>query len=220
MMASLQICTATALILAAPLSHAGTNEDLTRYALVVYGQQRFGSGVAISEHRVVTSCHTLQGARRVGVANRDMSIKRIAERGMAMPGRDVCLLHFESPHGFPVPPIGTVASAVSGGVVTAVGYSNGQLSAVTGPLLGTQGVTGSGAIINSDTPVSPGASGGGLFNGEGELVGIITYIANDRQGRRVGNYSAPIDWAIELSHLQPYAVWALYQGGEFWRSQH
>lgn len=219
-MTSLKMSALTVLLLTAPLSHAGANDDLSRYVLAVYGQQHFGSAVAISEYRVATSCHTLQGARRVGVANREMSIKRVTERGMAIPGRDVCLLHFDHPHGFPVPAIGSAASAVSGGVLTAIGYSNGQLSAVTGPLIDTLGVAGSGAIINSDTPVSPGASGGGLFNAEGELVGIITYIANDRQGRRVGNYSAPIDWAIELNHLQPYAVWALYQGGEFWRSQH
>jgi serine protease Do len=215
-----RLCIATVLASGITPSQAAATYDLAQYVVAVYGNQHFGSGVAISENRVATSCHTLQGANRVGVANRDMTIQLIAVRGMARPGKDVCLLHFDRAHGLPVPPLGSAATLQVGAVVTAVGFSNGRLASASGAILDKTERGGGVEVINSDTPVERGASGGGLFDSEGRLVGVVTYVVNDQKGRRVGNYSVPVEWVKELNALYPRDVWTLYQGGEFWRAQH
>lgn len=59
----------------ASVGDTGESGDLTRYVLAVMGSHQLGSGVAVSEYRVATSCHTLQGASSVMVINRDTTLK-------------------------------------------------------------------------------------------------------------------------------------------------
>lgn len=197
---------------------ASASDNLTQYVLAVYGNGRFGSGVAISESRVATSCHTLQGASRVGVTNRDTTIRAATDKGAGRGGKDICLLHFDVPHGFPVPTIGSSKNLKPGQQAIALGYANGQLTTVRGPVVGTQEQAAGGAVIHTNTPVTAGTSGGPLFDAGGSLIGIITYIQMDSRGTHLGAFSVPVEWAVELNHINPYAVWALYQGGEFWKS--
>lgn len=49
-------------------------------------------------------------------------------------------------------------------------------------------------LIQVTTPVSPGSSGGGLFDGQGRLLGIVTFSAN---GQSL-NFAHPSEWIAEL----------------------
>jgi tetratricopeptide (TPR) repeat protein len=51
-------------------------------------------------------------------------------------------------------------------------------------------------IIQTTVAISPGSSGGGLFNAEGELVGIITFYLKEGQNL---NFALPVEWIGELA---------------------
>jgi hypothetical protein len=52
------------------------------------------------------------------------------------------------------------------------------------------------ARIQTTAPVSHGSSGGGLFDGHGQLIGIITFSAVDGQNL---NFAHPTEWIEELT---------------------
>ena len=56
-------------------------------------------------------------------------------------------------------------------------------------------LVGSAPLIQTDTAISPGSSGGGLFDAQGKLVGLTTFGYRDSEGL---NFAVPIEWAMEL----------------------
>ncbi len=67
--------------------------------------------------------------------------------------------------------------------------SEGLISALRG--------TDKGAIIQTTAPVSPGSSGGGLFNSSGQLVGIVTF---QRKSGQNLNFALPAAWISDMSN--------------------
>jgi S1-C subfamily serine protease len=51
-------------------------------------------------------------------------------------------------------------------------------------------------IIQTTVAISPGSSGGGLFNAKGELVGITTFYLKDGQSL---NFALPVEWIGEIA---------------------
>jgi hypothetical protein len=52
-----------------------------------------------------------------------------------------------------------------------------------------------GKVIQTTAPVSPGSSGGGLFDVDRKLVGIVTF--QQRSGQNL-NFAVPADWIFEM----------------------
>ena len=114
--------------------------------------------------------------------------------------RDLCLLFVKE---LPVPPAAKVARVGSakalsvGDEVYAVGAPAGlELSLSRGIVSQLRGVFGkrSAPLVQTDAAISPGSSGGGLFNEAGELVGITTF---KHQGENL-NFAMPAEWVEEL----------------------
>ncbi|MBK8072869.1 MAG: serine protease [Ramlibacter sp.] len=51
-------------------------------------------------------------------------------------------------------------------------------------------------MVQTTAPISPGSSGGGLFDAEGRLVGITTALLRDSQNL---NFAVPANWIVELA---------------------
>src|SRR5208337_164491 len=51
-------------------------------------------------------------------------------------------------------------------------------------------------LIQTTVAISPGSSGGGLFNAAGELVGIITFYLKEGQNL---NFALPVEWIGEVA---------------------
>jgi hypothetical protein len=151
-----------------------------------------GSGVVFEPGRVVTNCHVIEGAAKVAVkvgkGTRPVRVSIVDEE------LDLCALDVAGLEA-PVANLGTVATVRIGQRVYAIGAPQGfELTISEGIVSSLREVSGS-KVIQTTTPVSPGSSGGGLFNAAGLLVGIVTF--QHPYGENL-NFALPADWIAEM----------------------
>jgi trypsin-like peptidase len=85
--------------------------------------------------------------------------------------------------------VGAPVFAVGNPLGLAWSYSSGTLSAVRH---WTTSEGQSVRILQTDTPIAPGSSGGGLFHGEGHLLGVISFLTQGHAGGSV-HFALSID---------------------------
>ncbi|MCY4383135.1 MAG: serine protease [Nitrospinae bacterium] len=164
-----------------------------------------GSGVVVGEYEVVTNCHVLEKAKNLMVRQASdwsggkgyrMSAFLLARNDE----RDLCLLFVGE---LPIPPVarparlGAAKKLSIGEEVYAVGAPAGlELSLSRGVVSQLRGVFGKrfAPLLQTDAAISPGSSGGGLFNQAGELVGITTF---KWRGENL-NFAIPSEWVKQL----------------------
>lgn len=151
----------------------------------------FGSGVVIPSGKVATNCHVLEGGAsfQIGRGKNFVSATLYAEDG----DKDICLLDAKGLKGKPAQ-LGKTAALKVGVPVYAVGAPQGlELSLSDGIVSQLRG--GSPPFIQTTAAISPGSSGGGLFDSEGRLVGLTTlYI----EGGQNLNFAMPVEWIAEV----------------------
>lgn len=138
-----------------------------------------GSGVRLRSGFIATNYHVVAAAAAIRLqATTYGSLATIARCSQA---EDLCLLRplvrtAAAPEGVPL------AKTVSPGeVVYALGAPEGIPSVISqGLVSGLRLVKGSSRLVTS-APMSPGSSGGGLFNSKGALVGITAAQVTDGQ---------------------------------------
>lgn len=152
------------------------------------GRGSRGSGVVISHGTVLTNCHVIAGATLINVTVG--SFNSLATRLVSDEALDLCSLTVPTLDAPPAK-LGRVASLRVGQRVYAIGaprnldltFSEGIVSSLReGP---------DGTVIQTTAPISPGSSGGGLFDSSGSLVGITTF--QHRYGQNL-NFALPVDW--------------------------
>lgn len=157
-------------------------------ALRARGGIALGSGIVVAPGRVVTNCHVTHDAISI----------QVARGGDRMPVRvqaadvehDLCLLDVP---GLPNAPatIGDARSLSVGDPVMALGFTGGfGLRRSPGHVVALHPLHGA-PVIQSSNLFNSGASGGGLFDDQGRLVGILTF---RMRGGDAHYYSAPIQW--------------------------
>lgn len=150
----------------------------------VPGEGRVGTGVLVSgDGQILTALHVVDGAKLIEVRYTDgqKASARVERRD---PASDIAVL---VPYGLP----GVVVPAVLGGSagvgdpVYAVGNPLGLQATLTAGVVSATGRTvpipgGTELkdLIQFDAAVNPGSSGGPLLNGQGQVVGIVTALAN------------------------------------------
>ena len=146
-----------------------------------------GSGVLISSSRVATNCHVIEGgvSYQVGWGKQFVSATLYAEDE----DKDICLLDAKGIKGEPAQ-LGKAAGLKVGDPVYAVGAPKGlELSLSDGIIAQLRG--GPPPLIQTTAAISPGSSGGGLFDGEGRLVGLTTLYL---EGGQSLNFAMPVEW--------------------------
>lgn len=152
-----------------------------------------GSGVLLLDGRVATNCHVVQDAIRIEVGRANHFVSASSWAGNDE--RDACLLEAPGLDGSPAQ-LGTTNTLRVGERVYAVGAPQGlELSLSEGIVSQLRG--GPPPLIQTTAAISPGSSGGGLFDSEAHLVGLTTaYI----EGGQSLNFAAPVEW---LTGLKP-----------------
>lgn len=167
-----------------------------------------GSGVVVGKNEVVTNCHVVSNTRTIAVRQaadvRGRETYRMkAELVARNEQRDLCLLSVKELSAPPAAPpvIFAAARNVSiGEEVYAIGAPQGlDLSLSRGIISQLRGNYGkqSAPIIQTDAAISPGSSGGGLFNENGELLGITTFKFSDGASEGL-SFALPVEWVKDL----------------------
>ena len=148
-----------------------------------------GSGVVVGENLVATNAHVVDSGGKIvvePVKSESGQPAMVEAKIIAASDRDLCLLEAEG-LSLPSVKIGAAESLRVGNPVYAIGaprgfggtLSNGIVSRrweppanadILHPLRALPG-----PLIQTNTAVSPGSSGGGVFDDEGRLVGITTF---------------------------------------------
>lgn len=152
-----------------------------------------GSGVVVSRAFIVSNCHVIERASRVEVGyqgkNYPAKVHHIDRE------RDICSLAVKSLVA-PAAKLGSSDALEVGQSVFAIGSPQGlELSLSSGILSSLREVDG-GRLIQTTAPISPGSSGGGLFDDSGRLIGITTLYFTIGQQL---NFAVPVEWVTELS---------------------
>ena len=157
-------------------------------ALRVQGGFSLGSGVVVAPDTVVTNCHVTHDALKINVLRG--GARWPVESQLSHVERDLCLLHVPGLRANAVT-LGRSDGLRPGQPVTALGYTGGaELRNSPGLVVAMHRFDGS-RVIQSSTGFSSGASGGGLFDDNLHLVGILTFRL---RGGEAHYFAAPVEW--------------------------
>ena len=175
-----------------------------------YGQSQVesgaGSGVIISSDGYILTCdHVVSGASNITVTigDDDYTATVVGEDSTS----DVAVLKIDA-NGLTPAVVGDSDTLTVGDNVLAVGNPLGELggtvtSGIVSALNRSVSIQSSGSVntmslIQMDASVSPGNSGGGLFNMNGELVGVVNAKSSDSDAEGLG-FAIPINDAMKVA---------------------
>ena len=175
-----------------------------------YGQNQVesgaGSGVIISSDGYILTCdHVVSGASNITVTigDADYTATVVGEDSTS----DIAVLKIDA-SGLTPAVIGSSDELTVGDNVLAVGNPLGELggtvtSGIVSALNRSVSIQNSGSVntmslIQMDASVSPGNSGGGLFNMNGELVGVVNAKSADSDAEGLG-FAIPINDAMKVA---------------------
>lgn len=152
-----------------------------------------GSAVSVGRGLFVTSCHVVAAADSVSISQTgDDGI--VASLAAADYRRDVCVLKSETEAPV-IAKIAPTSDMAADEPVLAIGYSGGRFTVSRGNVSQFYAM-GSGRVIRATAGFTAGASGGGLFNAKGELVGILTFYKLTPEGDMF--FSVPVSWINDV----------------------
>jgi len=152
-----------------------------------------GSGVVIGPEQVITNCHVLAKSSKVLLVRNQETYEATLE--YPDPERDLCQLKIPNLKA-PSVRIGKAGTLKVGQRVYAVGAPKGlQLSLSDGLVSSLRDSKQGAPQIQTTAPISPGSSGGGLFDSNGLLVGITTWLVRDAQNL---NFAYPAEWIEQV----------------------
>ena len=158
-----------------------------------------GSGVIISENGyIITNNHVIENASKITVTLRDS--KSYTAKLMGTDSQlDVALLKIDA-SGLTAATFGNSDNLKVGDKTVAIGNPLGQLGGTV-----TDGIVSSLSrsvvidnvtmdLLQTNAAINPGNSGGGLFNGQGELIGLVV-------AKSSGETIEGLGFAIPVNHI-------------------
>jgi len=152
------------------------------------GGVALGSGVAVAPGQVVTNCHVTRDAAEIRVVHRGTRL-RVAGQASDL-DHDLCLLQVP---GLQAPPaqFGRADELRVGQALMALSFTGGMaMQNSAGEVVALHRLDG-GHVVQSSNWFTSGASGGGLFDDQGRLVGILTFRL---RGGAAHYFAAPAEW--------------------------
>jgi len=152
-----------------------------------------GSGVVVEPEVVVTNCHVLEKGVTYAIAHQGR--RHPARLRHANWERDVCSLSVPA-LAAPAVALGSTHNLKVGQQVYAVGAPRGlELTLSEGIISSLRDIGVGSPYLQITAPISPGSSGGGLFDEEGQLIGLPTlYLAEGQQL----NFALPVEFVQQL----------------------
>ena len=160
-----------------------------------------GSGVLVSGDKVITNCHVIYSEHKdprkailVKKAGQSLPASLIASNKPY----DTCLLMVPGIAGHQTTMADTTSLRV-GQRVYAIGAPSGLELTLTEGLLSALRETGESKVIQTSAAISPGSSGGGLFDDQGNLIGITSFQMGTGTGLNFAYFADAIIGLVALS---------------------
>ncbi len=165
-----------------------------------------GSGYVVNSNgTIVTNYHVIRGAHQVGVQTRAGDKYRVDGVIDFDREKDFALLKIAA-FGLPTATLGNSNQAQIGEAVVAVGNPLGLDGTVSTGIISAVRKLEDFSMLQTTAAVSPGSSGGPLFNRRGEVIGTVT--SQLKEGQNL-NFALPINYvrgAIQSSSAVRYKL--------------
>jgi S1-C subfamily serine protease len=139
-----------------------------------------GSAVAVMRSTLLTNCHVVENRRLIWIKQAALIERARVTAGEA--NTDRCVLSIERDTLRPIKGIRAYDGLKVGEQVFTVGSPKGLESTLgQGIISGLRRVAGQ-RLVQTTAQISPGSSGGGLFDQSGNLIGITSFRVRDSQG--------------------------------------
>jgi peptidoglycan hydrolase-like protein with peptidoglycan-binding domain len=156
-------------------------EQASPAVYVVRTEQALGSAVAVSGRDLLTNCHVVRGASVVSLERE--GAQAMARVVSANADADRCILRISD--STPALPkwvrVRPYADVKVGERVFTIGAPRGLELSLTEGIVSSKRTLDDVRLIQTSAPISPGSSGGGLFDAHGHLIGITTFMLKDAQ---------------------------------------
>jgi len=159
-----------------------------------------GSGFFVSECKIVTNYHVLKDAARIVAKNSIASIKTEVKR-IDSYSKYLDLAVLKVKHTGKPLPISQDSQHNVGDKVIAIGNPRGLEGTVSEGIISAKRNVDNFVIYQITAPISPGSSGGPLFNDKGKVFGVTTATISEGQNL---NFAMPITL---LSRLKKGGKW-------------
>jgi S1-C subfamily serine protease len=182
-------------------------------AVAADGEVKWGSAVVVAPGRLATACHVTRRAATIEIAHGERRWIGHTQSGSAL--HDLCVLTVE---GLDLPPARLRASRdlAPGERVVAAGFEHGGAALVVAPgVVKALYPYDEGNVIRTSAVFDLGASGGGLFDDAGNLVGLLAFKARTGSDLR---FALPSEWLAPDSAVAAtfVPVDPASPGGAFW----
>jgi len=153
------------------------------------GRVNYGSAVLVQPGKLVANCHVTREARHI-VVIRGSAVWSVESQSRDIE-HDLCILAVRDVVG-DIPEFANTSELKVGDTVYALGYSGvaGSLTLSDGEVVALHAYDGA-RVIQTSASFTFGESGGGLFDGQGRLVGIITF---KKLAGGAFHFALPIEW--------------------------
>jgi S1-C subfamily serine protease len=177
-----------------------------RSVVVVQTSKGLGTGFAVSEGIFATNLHVVVGADRILISAPNGKTSAVSGVVGVDPAHDLVLLYCIDANDLPALVLGDDASLRPGDEVIALGTPQGlDLSVSTGVVGAVREVDEDLTLLQITAPISPGSSGGPLFDERGRVVGVTTMFS--AQGQNL-NFAVPAHYvaALVAHRIQPMST--------------
>ena len=152
------------------------------------GGYYLGTGVVVDRGKVVTACHVVRGGARIAVLYAGVRYGAVARNTSAE--HDICLLQVPLLEARP-PVLRLTAQLAIGEDVGAIGFSAGARVHYAHGAVARLHRYDDGVVVQGSAAFTSGASGGGLFDADKRLVGILMF---RMRGGGPQYFAAPVEW--------------------------
>ncbi len=181
--------------------------------VVVKSPAGLGSGFIVHEDGyLITNFHVIEGQKHFTVTQfvqTGAELKRVVHKAIRIVAldafHDLAVLQIEDEHDAPFPKVVLgLEEPVYGERVFVIGNPAGLERTVTEGILSHAGRLFEGSLyLQIDASVNPGNSGGPLFNGHGQVIGVVNMGSRIMQGL---NFAIPVRHVtFLLDHIEAYA---------------
>ncbi|MBS1212434.1 MAG: uncharacterized protein H6R26_1050 [Proteobacteria bacterium] len=174
------------------------------------GRVFLGSGVVTAAGQVATNCHVTQRAKAVVVSKGAVRAEARSQRADVV--RDLCLLDVPGMQ-LPVAKLGHASELSVGESLYLYGYPRALGMAFSQGRVQSLHPFNHSVVIETSADLTEGASGGGIFDDRGQLMGLATFFSAGHSGR---NYAIPADWIAALARKPPGRIQPI-DGIPFWQ---